>query len=288
MTAHVAERGEGRGRVVLRLTGGYPVSERAIEAAIKVAKAFHSEIESLFVADRQIADAAGYGFAREIGPVAALSGKIAIATIERELELSARAALRRVCELAQQADVPVHDRFVRDTPLGALAHACQMAGPWNIVVFAEPFTIDVLARLERVFERVTGMTGILMVGPRARRAGGPVVAVIEDIERLPGMVRTAHRLAAAERQDVILAITARTRSGQNWIEDEVRHASVDLSHLKIVGLGRPGAGTAVAAEMLRQLHPGLVIAEHGGIVVPRSGEHGALAAALECPLLVVR
>lgn len=288
MTAHVAERGEGRGRVVLRLTGTEAPSDRAIAAAIRIAVAFHAEIESLFVADRQLFDAARYDFAREIAAASPAAPHIAPDALGRHFELIARAIQRRIMDMAARAEVPVHARFVRSTPLRALAEACQASGPWNVVALAEPFTVDLLARLEQVFERVTGMTGVLLVGPRAKRSSGPVVAVIEDLERLTGMVRTAQRIARAAGEDVVLAVAAPTRALQALIEREVRHASADMPGLSIVALGRPGGGTAVAAEALRRLEPGFVIAEHGGILVPRKADHRWLAAAIECPLLVVR
>ena len=54
MIAHVAAAGEDKGRVVLRLGAGVPASDIALEAAVAVARAFQSEIESLFIEDRQL------------------------------------------------------------------------------------------------------------------------------------------------------------------------------------------------------------------------------------------
>ena len=316
MTAHVAERGEGRGRVVLRLTGTHAISEQAILAAIRVAKAFHSEIESLFVTDRQIFDAAGYGFVREIvaapaarggasrrssqnhamadGGSAADSGSadavpagLNVGAIARQIDLAARALRRRVGELAQREDVPVLDRQVNDTPLRALAHACQIAGPWNVVALGEPFSANGLARLDQLFERVTGMTGVVLVGPRAVPSQGPVVALIEDSDRVMGMLRAAERVASASGSDVVLGVVAQSRARQAWLRSEVVHAIAGHA-VQVVDIGRPGGGTAVLAEAVRQLRPGFVFAEHGGQLVPHSGDFAPLVAALSCPLLVVR
>lgn len=307
MTAHVAERGEGRGRVVLRLTGTHTANEHAVRAAIRIAKAFHSEIESLFVCDRQIFDAAGYSFVREIGVAqrgggvtravtatatattsAVTSNAIDVAHITRQFELTARRLQRWVGELAQEEDVPVHGRVVHDTPLRALSTACQMSGPWNVVAIAEPFTGQVLTRLDMLFERVTGMTGVVLVGPRATIAHGPVVAVIEDLDRVTGMLRTAERLARVNGGEVILAIAGVSRAAQSWLKSEVMHVVADGHDVAVVELGRAGGGAAVLAEALRQLRPGFVIAEQGGLVVPHTGNFGPLGVALLCPLLVVR
>ncbi len=308
MTAHVAERGEGRGRVVLRLTGTDGANEHAIRAAIRIAKAFHSEIESLFVYDRQIFDAAGYSFVREIAIAQAgrmiphrahakahadvegakTSTTINVAAVTRQFDLVARRLQRWVHDLAAQEDVPVQDRLVHDTPLRALRVACQMSGPWNVVALAEPFTAQSLAGLDVLFERVTGMTGVVLVGPRAAATNGPVVAVIEDVERVSGMVRTAERLASVHGADVVLAVAAPSRAAQSWLRGEVIDAATGGHGAGVVELGRAGGGTAVLAEALRQLHPGFVIAEHGGLLLPHTGDLKPLAAALSCPLLVVR
>lgn len=288
MTAHVAERGEGRGRVVLRLLGTVPPSEVAIEAAIRIAKAYHSEIESVVVTDRQIFDAAGYAFAREICVSRPSQGPIAVAEIARQIELAGRALQRRVELLAGQAEVPVLARVVEDTPVGALASACQVSGPWNVVALGEVATGDWLRRLDVLFERVTGMTGVLLAGPRSRIGDGPVVAVIEDIERLTGMLRAAERIARVTESEIVVAVVAETRAMQAWIEDHIRLATGIAPETPVVTLGRPGGGVAVAAEALRRLGAGFVIAEHGGILVPRDGDAGALLAAMESPLLVVR
>ena len=70
MIAHVAETGENQGRVVLHLGSVHP-STIALEAAVRIAQAFQSEIESLFVEDEQLFDCAAYGFVREVS----LSGR---------------------------------------------------------------------------------------------------------------------------------------------------------------------------------------------------------------------
>lgn len=219
---------------------------------------------------------------------AQIEGGIDVAGIARQIELMARQLQRRVGELALAEDVPVHGRVVHDTPLRALATACQMSGPWNVVALAEPFTADSLMRLETLFDRVTGMTGVVLVGPRAGNARGPVVAVIEEAERITSMLRTAERLAQSSGSEVVLAVAGQSRAAQAWLKSEVLHAGAGAERAVVTELGRAGGGTAVLAEAVRQLAPGFVIAEHGGLLVPRTGDLRALGAALSCPLLVVR
>lgn len=294
MTAHVAEHGEGRGRVVLRLGCTGPVSDAAIDAAIAVAKAFGAGIECLLLEDRQVYDAAAYAFAREITLDRADERSIAVGDIARRMWLAARAAERRVGELARRAEVHVELRHVRDTPIGAIAHACQVAGPWNVVALGETASSATLARMDMLFERVTGMTGVVVAAQRGRgsgasgRASGPVVAVIEDPERLTGMIRTASRLAAVSGSGIVAALAAPSRSALAWLRAEVRLALGADTRLAVVDLEQPGGGAAVIAEGLRRLRPSFVIAEFGGLAVPAGRAINPLGGALDCPLLVVR
>jgi hypothetical protein len=65
MIAHVAQSGEDRGRVVIQIRSRHP-SAVAMQAAVQIARAFGSDLESLFVEDEQLFDCAAYGFVREI------------------------------------------------------------------------------------------------------------------------------------------------------------------------------------------------------------------------------
>ena len=94
MIMHVAEAGEQRGRVVLHITSGHP-NEVAMEAAVRIAQAFHSEIESLFVEDLQLYDMASYPFALEISLTGARR-TLSRDAIERDLQLTARGLRRRL------------------------------------------------------------------------------------------------------------------------------------------------------------------------------------------------
>ena len=65
MIAHVASSGEDSGRVVLQLGSRTP-SAVALSAAIIIAQAFQSEIESLFVENEQLLDCTSFSFVREV------------------------------------------------------------------------------------------------------------------------------------------------------------------------------------------------------------------------------
>ena len=93
MIAHVAEAGEDRGRVVLRLDPAVRPSRAALEAAVRVAQAFQSEIESLVVADQQLFEIAAFPFACQIsrsGKVQPLSAD----ALQRDIVLAPEALAR--------------------------------------------------------------------------------------------------------------------------------------------------------------------------------------------------
>lgn len=302
MTAHVAERGEGRGRVVVVVGCTQPVSRPALAAAVHVAAAYHAEIDAVFVEDRQLADAAAFDFAQEI-PLRGTGGPRAL-ELERLVERmrdAARGVRHDLAALARAADVPVRHQHLRSTPLRAMAEACREMGPWNVVAQCRPISVLALTSALRLFDQVTGMTGVLVggcgsdgalpagvAGPR-RGGGRPVVAVIEDFERLAGMLRTASRLARVDGSEVCLALTAPRRAALDWLAAEVRESlGKDASGVHVQRLETPGGGAAVIAEALRRLDPGFLVAAHDGLAVAAEDGVRSLAGILRAPLLLVR
>lgn len=288
MIAHVAQAGEDRGRVVLHVCSPQPHA-LALLAAVKVAQAFQSEIESLFVEDSQLFDCVAFNFVSEIS----LSGRsrkpLSAEDVAQSLRLAAQGARRELERLARSAEVPLRSRVVRDDPLHALAAACTETGPWNIVALSEPFGGGFALTLRRLFDAVDGTTGFVLVGPRARRVSGPCVVAVEDIERLPDMLRAAERLAAIDEAWIVVLLIAPDEATTATMDIEARIAlatpreRLRLDHA-IVGRGM----LAVAAEAVRRQQPGFVICQFGGALVPDDGDWAPLASSLECPLLLVR
>jgi hypothetical protein len=287
MIPHVAQAGEARGRVVLRLCSSNP-NAVALEAAIRVAQAFQSEIESLFVEDLQLIELTGFSFAREISLTGRQSRAISAADIEREFRLAYAPLRRRIEALARAADVPVHQRVVRDEPVHALAAACAECGPWNVVALAEPFGSATSESLRRLFDMVADATGVILVGPRARRTAGPVIIAIEEVDRLPALVRTAERLARVTNGEIVILLIAEDEERLHWMESQARLVLGDRSDARIVPAELARGAPAVVAEALRRLDGGFVIAQFGGLAVPSEGDLRPLAAALLCPLFLVR
>lgn len=287
MIAHVAEAAEARGRVVLQLRTANP-SSVAIEAALRVAQAFQSGIETLFVEDLQVFDLASFPFAREISLTGRRSRALSPAELEREFRLAFSSIQRRIAALARAAEIPIRQRIVRDDPIMALAATCAECGPWNVVALAEPFGTASSETLRLLFESVTDATGLIIVGPQARRTSGPVIVAVEEVERLPSMVRAAERLASVTGGSFVVLLIAEDEERLHWMEGQARLLLGERTDAQILRAESTRGAAEVVAEALRRLRGGFVISQFGGLVVPADRDLKALAAALECPLLLVR
>jgi len=286
MIAHVAESGEDSGRVVLHFTSAQP-SAVALAAAIRVARAFGSEVEMLFVEDEQLYDSTAYSFVREVS----LSGRqrrvVSATDMKRDLHFAAQGARRQIEALAQRAEVPLRTRVVRDEPLRALSIACAERGPWNVVALADPFAGDGLLVRQMLLE-IAGTTGLVVVGPKAQRVEGFPVAVVEDIQCLPDMLRTAERLAALEGTQIVLLLVASEAERLHSMDGEARLVLEGREDVRIEVAAATHGAAVVIAEALRRLRGGFVICQLGGLLVPDEGDLRPLAGGLECPLFVVR
>ncbi len=287
MIAHVAAAEEARGRVVLRFCSGR-TSDAAIRAAFRIAQAFGSEVESLYIEDRQLIELARYPFATEISLTGRRRRRLSHQQVQQDFRSVFFAARRRVTIAAREAEVPIRESYVRDEPVHALAAACAQRGPWNVVALAEPFGASSCASLRELFDTVSDTTGVVVVGPNTSRSSGPVIVTVEDLDRFPAMLRAAERIAAVTGSDIVLVLFAETRQELFRIEGEVRLALGGKAGVSIGASAITHGEPAVVAEVIRRLKGGFVIAQFGGLAVPASGGLRPLVAALECPLFVVR
>jgi hypothetical protein len=286
MIAHVAESGEDSGRVVLHFTSAQP-SAIALAAAVRVARAFGSEVEMLFVEDEQLYDCTAYDFVREVSLTGRRRRVVSAADMKRDLQLAAQGARRQIEALARRAEVPLRTRVVCDEPLRALSVACAERGPWNVVALAEPFAGNGVL-LRQLLLEVAGTTGLVVVGPKAQRVEGFPVAVVEDIQRLPDMLRTAERLAALDGTQVVLLLVASDAERLHSMDGEARLVLEGREDVRIETAAATHGAAVVIAEALRRLRSGFVICQFGGLLVPDEGDLRPLAGGLECPLFVVR
>ncbi len=288
MIAHVARKGEDKGRVVLRLCPTCQPSTIAIEAAVRVAQAFQSEIESLFVEEQQLLELSRFPFAREISLTGRTSRALSLEAMENEMRDMAAALSRRVAAIARAADVPFRARRERGEAIRVLAKACAESGPWNVVALGEPLSAAQTTTIAELFDTIADTTAIVVAGPRAARAVGPVVAAVEDLEHLPAMLRAAERLASTSDGIIKLLLVAESQAHAQWMEDQARLMIGAQGDIKVAATQTARGEPQVIAEALRRLHGGFVIAMFGGLVVPREGNLKALVSALEGPLFLVR
>jgi hypothetical protein len=293
MIAHVAEAEEQRGRVVLWLGAGGEMQDTAVEAALRLAQAFQSEVESLFIEDRQLFDLAGLPFAREI----ALSGRrtraMSAEALAEDLKVHASALQRRVLARARAAQVKALARVVRAEPVQALAEVCAEKGPWNVVTVGAPVrngtgTAHLGAGLAEVFHAVHATTGVVVAGPKARRTEGPVIAVVEELERVVPMMRAAERIATATGGDARLWLLEQDQARQDWIEGQIRLALGTAARLKLEVVDMAAHTPQSVAALMRRAGAGFVISRFGGLLTPREQDVAPFAELLDGPLFLVR
>ncbi|MGD9783609.1 MAG: hypothetical protein AB7E80_00770 [Hyphomicrobiaceae bacterium] len=287
MTAHVAEHGEGRGRVVLAATCASPIARTAIDGAIDLARAFDAEIEALMIEDRQLAEIGAYPFARQIGFSGRISAWPDADVVETGMRLVGKAAARDFERKSRASSIGLVCRFVVETPLRAVQHACQSMGPWNVVALTQSTGAASLASAGRLFDRVTGMTGVLLPAQRPAAPAARIVALVEDEDRIAGMLRTAERLARPLGAEVVLACWA-----QRSAERKALLSAANKSHKAVSGelveIARSGAGADAIGEALRRLRPHTVIAVNGGIASPAGEARAPFGDALDASVLLVR
>lgn len=288
MIAHVAAAGEGRGRVVLWLGSSAETSPAAIDAAMLLARAYNSEVESLFVEDQQLFELASLPFARVISSGEDGWRALPRVDLEREIHFVGAALQRQIATTAREASVTYRGRVVRDDPMRALARACNDMGPWNVVTVAEPFGAGKEERLRDLFSTVHGTTGVVVAGPMAHRIQGPIIAVVEEIERLGPMLKAADRIKETTGGPVRLLLVGDQQDELAWLEGEARlwFGGGEETPFEVVLV--ESGDTAAVAETARRHRAGFVLAQYGGLAVPVEGSLRPLTRALECPLLVVR
>lgn len=290
-----------------------------------VAEAFNSEVEILFVEDRQRLDFAGFSFATEYSPRGGGPRRVSARAVSAEMRATFAVTRRRVAAVAAAHDVKVYEHSVRDDPVQALVSACARRGPWNVIAIAEALTSPSATFLDEVFDAVSDATGVIVTGPSARvppapiqkpklpervpagtpppaparspshrssqvsaAAARPVVLAIEDTDHLHGMLRAGRRIAAALETEIVIVVIAETENALAWMEAEIRLALADEPGVRLA-LSPPTYGQQAAiVEIIRRLDSGFLIAQFGRATVPRGKSLRPLTAALGCPILLVR
>ncbi|WP_072396376.1 hypothetical protein [Hyphomicrobium sp. CS1GBMeth3] len=293
MIAHVANAEEQRGRVVLWLGGGGEIQEAAVDAALRLAQAFESEVESLFIEDRQLFDIASLPFAREVSLSGRQTRTMSADALARDLKAHASAMQRQVLARARAAEVKALARVVRAEPAQALAEVCAEKGPWNVVAVGTTVrngtgTGHLGAGLAEVFEAVHATTGVVVAGPKAQRTAGPVIAIVEELDRAVPMMRAAQRIATATGGDARLWLLEQSQTRQEWLEGQIRLALGATSRLKLEVLDMATHTPHSVAALLRRAGAGFVITRFGGLLTPSEEHVAPFAEGLDGPLFLVR
>jgi len=289
MIAHIAQASEQRGRVVLWLDPACEPQDTAIDAALELARAFDSKVESIFIEDRQLYDMAALPFAREISLSGRKSRTLSTSRLAREMQTLASALQRRVLTRALAAEVKAEARVMREEPVLALAQACAENGPWNVVTLGAPVRRGGPESLATLFGSVDQTTGIVVAGPEARRTSGPVIAIVEELERVAPLLRAAERIAAArDGGEVQLWLVEHDPGQLAWMEGQVRLLLSSAPQIELRTVALSMAGPCEVARMMSHEGAGFVIAQFGGRMASTDGDVAALAEILEGPLFLVR
>ena len=287
MIAHVAEAGEVKGRVVLRL-GSSVAHPLAIAAAVRVAHAFQAEIEALFVEDQDLFDVTSHSFAREIGFGGRVRRRLSAPQLAADLEYAAGAARRVVDRIARPADVRIVHHTVRADPLAALQAACAEVGPWNVIALSEPLVAGSEPIVRTLMQAVTEAQGLIAVGANARRSRGPVLVALEAIDHLSSMMRAADRIARATEDEIVVVMIAETADAIAAMDAQARLMLAPREGVRLVAALSPHGEPGPVLAVLHGLGGSFLLAEFGGLAVPADAGFAMAVAVLACPVFLVR
>lgn len=287
MMVHVAEAGEARGRVVLRCGSSPAANDSALRVAVHIAKAYRSELEGLFVEDRQVFAFANYSFAREVAQADGALSELDAADLQRQYRAIYEAESRHILTVAAAAGVEARVQTVRDDEMTALVRCCAASGPWNVVVLAESNTSSGASSIGRALDAVQDATGVVAVPRKVRASSGPLVVAAEDEDRLPVMLRTAERLAAVTGSPIRLLLVASAQDELPWLEAQARLLVAGHKHCEIELYDTSRASVSALPEHIRRLRATFLITRDGGLVLPYDLSQ-PLAAVLSCPVFSIR
>jgi len=268
MMVHVAEAGEARGRVVLRCGLSPAANDAALRVAIHLAKAYRSEIEGLFVEDRQVFAFAGYPFAREVAYADGALRPLNAGDLQRQYRALYEAESRHILISAAAAGVLARVQSVRDDEMTALVHCCAASGPWNVVVLPGTGTSSAAGSIGHVLDAVQDATGVVAVPRKFGVPSGPVVVAAEDEDRLPVMLRTAERLASVTGSPIRLLLIASAQDELPWLEAQARLLVAGQKHCEIELYDTSRAPVSALPEHIRKQRGSFLITRYGGFALP--------------------
>lgn len=285
MTAHVAEASEGSGRVLLWLDPNILTAPQAIEASIRLAAAYRSELETVDVSPL---DSAG-GNGAPAGRVQARNAAaIAVALDDTAARRSLAKRQRRVVDdLALSYGVPVAHTSVDGDAIDHLADMCTARGPWNVIALSRTPSVDIASIIADIFANVSGATGVLVGSRRNGPWLGQIAVVAEDGERLPSMLRAAERISGPLGATHLI-VSALTQPAVDELETQARLMPEGGDRLRYTR-SRPTFGIDGALdEALITSAPNLVIARFGGTLLSDGAALSRALALTGAAFLLVR
>lgn len=289
MTEAETEPVPTRTRVVLQMRSARP-QPIALEAAIRIARAFHSDLSGIFIEDEGLGAMRNLRVARSVSFIneGVGSGSVRAHNPLADASLIAQSVKRQLLALAERSKVRATFLRREGQPTELVTSVCKTCTQGSVIALAEYFTAADMRRLAELFEQAPQIAGALLTGPNARRSKGPIVVALEDIAHLPVMLQAAHQLTTLAGEKISLVLVGNSSAELDTLEADVRQA-VDGDARVDVHRGQNAFGDGrVMAEAIRALRGGFVITHTGGFFTPGKGDLRAFATALESPMLLLR
>ena len=276
-------RGAAPDRIVLHIRSG-GASPLALEAATRLARTMHAEIECVFVEDDEILTLAELPFAREISPTGRRTRALSADEVLREMRSRSQAVRRAVEHAARMSDIRCHFTAVRQSPDKSFEKLSSQA---RILIYGEAIGDDAPARFPRLTRCFGSVDACLLHGSRVRRSRGPVIIVIDDLASSAPMAEIVRYWTEGRREDVILSVLGSVeRSGQMLLQDMAARLPEETAlRIQIISEDRP---ERALADIATRSGAGLIVARQHGPLATDDARLTRVVTALDCPLLLLR
>jgi hypothetical protein len=287
MIAHVAESSEASGRVLLWLEPGAISMPQTFDASVRIACAYAADLETLTIDGPKVVALAGIPSAHVsyLGKTAKDAGSVLSSTDIRG-RLAERQR-REVSALAARSNVNVSHSTAGGDAIDRLAEMCDASGPWNIVAVSRPPSAELPGLLSAILANVGGATGVVVAGRGGRTLGPDVAVAVEDIERMPSMIRAAERLVVPGG-NIHVMIAAETVAAYEELDGHIRLFARGMPNIVHTPGGPDFGMTGTMDDELFRLRPCFVIARLGGNLLGDSKALARLLAIATSPMLLVR
>ncbi len=266
-----------RSRILLRLGYGRE-SAAAMQAAIDLARAYDSDIDGVFVEDRRVRAASALSCARLVSPFGRRSWAMTESDLPGEVRAVTLTLRRKMEEMAAGAHVTLHFRQ-------EMKQAQEDTPPRFIVLGELPESDEINAGLQAIVSGDASVKGVIVTGPQARMASGPVAALIDAPEAAETLLDAARRVASVSGARVAAVPVTATLSGLSAIGKAVKafgEREADIFYRDLVTRHQDVLGT------LRRLRSGFAVAAYGRGFLADPGILKKFVRLLDTPLLLVK